>query len=89
MATRSEYETLYSDWKRITDDYDARVTAMPRGTMQSEITLAWLLYKSSEANLIRRHGWTVVEFETLHVKSKRHDHAVHDDEPRSSRGETW
>lgn len=59
---RSEYEVVVGEWDIITEEYLkslAQMVCSPCSTM----ACAWLAYKTRESELLRSHGWTVLEFE--------------------------
>lgn len=62
VIMRADYDTLASAWDALTAEYVAS-RCLEKATTQSVKNLAWLAYKTKEAELIRRHGWTVLEFE--------------------------
>lgn len=59
---RADFERLFTAWDALTQDY-LRSRAVDRPITQSVKNRAWLAYKTRESELIRRHGWTLLEFE--------------------------
>jgi hypothetical protein len=76
MSVKSDYDTLAREWDVLTEEYLDSLLVL-RASTQNVLSLAWLSYKTLEAELIRRHGWTVLEFESATVAT---------DNPRRSPG---
>lgn len=60
--TKSSYDELAREWDALTEEYLESLKVL-RASTYNVLSLAWLTYKTHEANLIRHHGWTVLEFE--------------------------
>lgn len=59
---RSDYELVAAEWDAITEEYMNSLKDLV-GSPHNVMACAWLAYKTRESELLRSHGWTVLEFE--------------------------